>query len=276
MKNHLLLGVFFFLLLSGCNFPLNPSNQAADAIAISVAVAKTQTALANEITGNNETLSPPGITQTLTLSPSPSPSITPTATSTVQSLGNPFWSSDLSSGSAFGLNAPITDDYTRFEISNGKMVLTSQTTTGGKGWRMTDRGLSDYFLEVTFITGTCSGSDQYGLVFRAPDYSSGYGYYYSITCGGQYSLMIWDLMNNKTNIIGWNSSDVIITGSDQTNKLGVWVKGNTIKLFVNDKQLQEISDSTYSSATKFGIFVAGKETYHFQISLDQISLWALP
>lgn len=274
MKTHFLLTILIFLFLSSCNFPLTPSNQAADEIAISVAVAKTKTALANENIVIIDTLAPPSIIQTLT--PSPSPSMTPTSTDLFQSLGNPFWSNDLNSGSAFGLNAPITDDYTKFEISSGKMVLTSQTTTGGKGWRMTDRGLSDFYLEGTFITGACSGSDQYGLVFRAPDYSSGNGYYYSVTCGGQYSLMIWDLDNTKTNIIGWNSSDAIITGSNQTNKLGVWVKGSTIKLFVNGKLLQEISNATYNTATKLGAFVAGKETLYFQIGLDQIKLWALP
>jgi hypothetical protein len=274
MKIHFILAILFFLFLSSCNFPLTPSNQAADEIAISVAVAKTKTALANENPVSMETLATPSINASIT--PSPSPSITPTSTDVSQSLGNPFWSNDLNNGSAFGLNAPITDDYTRFEISNGKMVLTSQTTTGGKGWRMTDRGLSDYYLEGTFITGTCSGSDQYGLVFRAPDYSSGNGYYYSVTCGGQYSLMIWDLDNAKTNIIGWNTSDAIVTGSNQTNKLGVWVKGSTIKLLVNGKPLQEINNATYNTATKLGAFVAGKETLYFQIGVDQINLWTLP
>ncbi len=274
MKIHTSLAIFILFLLSSCNFPLTPSNQAAEEIAISVAVAKTKTALAIVNSDIGETLAPPSVTQTLT--PSLSPSITPTSTDLFQSLGNPYWTSELNNGSAFGLNAPITDEYTRFEISNGKMVLTSQTTSGGKGWRMTDRGLSDYYLEGTFITGACSGSDQYGIVFRAPDYSSGNGYYYSVTCGGQYSLMIWDTDNTKANIIGWTSSDAIITGSNQTNKLGVWVKGSTIKLFVNGKQLQEISFATYSAATKLGTFVAGKETLYFQIGLDQIRLWALP
>ena len=75
---------------------------------------------------------------------------------------------------------------------NGKMTVVNQSTTSGFIWWLTYLSFKDAYLEATFEVEDCSANDQYGLVVRAPDYEDGRGYYYTLTCGGQYDLRRWD------------------------------------------------------------------------------------
>jgi hypothetical protein len=190
-------------------------------------------------------------------------------------LGDPVWHNTLDSGSSFGLSTPYNDGYSEFSISGGKMSMTSLGLSGWKGWRLTDRKIANYYMEDLFTVQTCTGMDSYGAVFRAPNYDSGYGYYFGITCDGQYSLMRWD-ESGEVFLQNWNSSPEIKSGSDQTNKIGVLVKGTKIQLYVNGKLVQEISDPTFAAETIIGVFVAGLSTPEFTVDLDQIDLWLVP
>jgi len=154
------------------------------------------------------------------------------------------------------------------------MILTSLTGSGWKGWRLTDRSQPNFHLEGTFITQSCSGKDGYGLVIRAPDYTSGYGYYFGVTCDGQYSLMRWS-EDGEVYLQSWKASPDIIGGSDQTNKLGVSADGTNLRLYANSKLIQEVNDPTFPAETIIGVFVAGLNP-NFIVELDQLDLWKIP
>lgn len=268
--------VFYLLIagfiLAGCNFPLLQTQAAPDAIATQVAQFLTQTAVAippsetPNLNHNTATVQP---TQTVT------PTITPTLGDPSTSLGNPYWTGGLNSGGAFGLSSPYSDSNSQIYLQNGKMILISLIASDWKSWRLTDRNLSDYYLEAYFKTQTCSGLDKYGLVFRAPDYGSGQGFYFIVTCNGQFGLMKWNTVN-QSYILGLNTNSNILTGSNQTNKLGVYLKGNSIRLYLNGKQVFETTDATYQSSTKMGVFIAAVATPGFTVEMSNIQMWNVP
>jgi hypothetical protein len=118
--------------------------------------------------------------------------------------------------------------------------------------------------------------DQYGLVFRAPDNSSGMGYYFTVSCDGRFGLMRWNTDNTQPFILNWGIDSNINPGSNQTNRLGVYVKGSSIRLYMNGKQIAETTDSNYLTATNVGAFIAAVSTPGFTVEMNQIQMWNVP
>jgi len=258
--------------LTGCNFPLLQTQAPPDAVATQVAQFLTQTAVAippSETPSLNQVSPTQQPSQTIT------PTITPTLGDPSSSLGSPIWTGGLNSGGAFGLSTPYSDSNSEIYLQNGKMILTSLVASGWKSWRLTDRNQSEYYLEADFRTQTCSGLDQYGLVFRASDYSNGQGYYFIVSCNGQFGLLKWG-SSNQSFIIALNTNSNINPGSNQNNRLGVYLKGNSIRLFVNSKQIFETTDGTFQTATKLGAYIAAVSTPGFTVEMSNIQLWKVP
>jgi len=151
--------------------------------------------------------------------------------------------------------------------------LTSLQPIGWHSWSMYYHNLQNFYLEATLRTQTCSGADRYGLVFRAPD--DNHGYFYGLSCDGKYNLSSYDGANFTT-LIDYTKSSAILSGSNQTNRLGVMARGSEINLYMNGVPIQQINDSTYTSAGVFGVFIASQETANFTYEMDEIDYWILP
>lgn len=279
MRSKIILIPFVMILVISCNLPILRNSISEDRVATKVSMAKTATMESQDRITPPPPSSPtqPGMlskTVEPSYTPSPEPSITATSNDFASQLGAPYYSNPMSSGSAFGLDSEGYDDgYTRIGMADGGMVLTSNSTNGWRGWRLTDRGLYNFYLEGTFITGVCTGNDQYGLVFRAPDYSTGEGYYFGVTCDGNYSLLLSDGDRYRT-LIELTPSDKIKQGSNQTNQLGVLAEGPSIVIFLNGEKIGNVNDSTFLTPTKVGAFILGRNTPGFTVKLDQLNMWA--
>jgi hypothetical protein len=205
------------------------------------------------------------------------PTVTPTTpTDNPKSdLGQPAWRDDLSSGKNWNLD---TEDQvfgnTRFFHENGYLGATSSATTSGYIWWLNFLEFKDAYLEATFEVGSCAGDDQYGLVFRAPDYTSGFGYYFTVTCDGRYSIRRWNA-SGSTLLFDLTESSEFNSGSNQTNTLGIWVKGNSINIFVNERLIKEIQDNSLQSKGHFGLFINARQTPGFTIKMHEIAYWLL-
>ena len=133
--------------------------------------------------------------------------------------------------------------------------------------------LGDAFLEATFVVGpTCQGRDRYGLIVRAPDTSQ--GIILEFACNGDYRIYKWD-GSHYTALKSWTRGSAILTGPNQTNRMGVWMKGNTIKLYANRILLAQVSDATYTSGL-FGVVIGSAHTPDFTVSVDKVEVWNLP
>ena len=304
MKKILSLSFLFMLILSSCNLPVAetapPPTQISPKDMIATMVAATVTA--NPIAPATETqVVPPTMTDTpavLTAAATATPALTATVTETsgpilspsptsnwdfASSLGQPTWKDTfVDSGGFFqkGTNS-YEDDHTRIVIENGVMTLTSDGTPASwRGWRLANPSIKNFYLETTFVTHNCSGKDEYGMVFRAPNFDTGSGYYMAFSCDGNYRLfrnvVIGTDQNEDVMIFNWKKSDQILTGSGQTNRMGILVTGSTIGMYINGQKVDETSDSHFSDAGHFGPFISYVETQGFSVDLQNITYWIMP
>ncbi|MDO9545303.1 MAG: hypothetical protein Q7J07_00955 [Pelolinea sp.] len=270
MKKIFILPLFFLIVLA-CSIS-SPSNSFDERTATHVALALTATALDQEINQEptqkpiDEEKSEPTKSATNTPTPLDDPK---------KDLGAPTWSDDLSTGKYWSLESgDIVIDTTTLSVNNGKLTASAAVTGKGTNWWLTYLTFQDAYLEAAFDVGKCTSDDQYGLVFRAPDYESGVAYYFHVTCDGHYDVRRWS-NSGATMLLGMSSSERINTGAEQTNTLGVWVKGPIIRLYVNDFLIEELNDSALANTGHFGLFINARQTPGFSVSMDEISYWVL-
>lgn len=275
--------IIITLLLTSCNFPLaKPTpdlNIVSTKVAATLAAVQTQaqpTASfpATEIPGSPTITPSLEPTLTPTEQPSPTPTATPLAGDPAIALGEPGFFDTFSSGASFGLSNPYEDEAVVIKVENGAMVFTSKRINNGMRWRLTSRNPQDLYLEGRFNVSSCAGADQYGLVVRAPSYSDGIGYYFGVTCSGQYYLLRWDEEGQNT-IVSLTSDESILSGSGQVNRLGIMADGETIRLYVNGKQVKELTDKGIADKGYIGAFVSARENQNFTVQLEELKLWTL-
>jgi hypothetical protein len=185
-------------------------------------------------------------------------------------LGAPTWSDPMDNATSWYL---LDTANTKFTMNDGKLVMKSIQPGGGEEWGISNRpAMQDYYLQATFITGdTCSGLDRYGLLGRAPDPNKGYVYEFS--CDGHYRLYNWD-GTTYTSMQEWYSAASIKVGANQTNVMGLWMKGTTIKLYANGHMIGEFTDSTYDEG-QFGLVIGSVNTENLTVSVDLVEYWKL-
>ncbi len=185
-------------------------------------------------------------------------------------LGEPTWRDTFKNAANWFL---LETAYTEFKVKNGALIMEARPG-GGEEWGLaTHAALQDFYMEVEFRTGErCSGRDRYGLLFRAPNPNA--GYVFGFSCDGRFRIYKWDGRNYNP-LQEWKASPAIQSGANQTNRLGVWAKGSTLKLFANNVLLAELNDGTYPKG-RFGLFIAADESDLFKVFVQEIAYWLLP
>ena len=307
MPNHHKLAITMLLIigvvLAACNLPASTEPPPLDQSAAQTSAAETIIA---QLTDVAQTLVPtdlggttPEVTQTAviaaateTMVPTAPPSATPTEaevlpTSTATSLpptptldandpkaglGEPDFYDSFNSGESWPLYA---DDHVSFKVNDSKLVMTAINADKYNGWMLTWPVISNYYLEMTAITQQCSGKDTYGNMLRAVQTDKGYvGYLYNISCDGHYSLRRWN-GEKYISLVDWTQSDMINSGSNQTNRIGVMVKGNQFTFYANGKQIGQFQDDTHLEG-RFGVVIGSANTPNLKVRLDEIAVWNLP
>ncbi len=208
---------------------------------------------------------PPSATAT------PQPTATAVAGDPRLTLGNPTFQ-DTKFKENVNWGSAWKDEFTQGEFTNNELVLTS---IGVDGWTLTWPKITDFYIEMTATTGDCSGMDRYGLIVRVPA-TFDRGYLYGFTCDGHYSLRIWDPVKKQyTYLVKWTHSDDIITGSNQTNRLGLMAQGDNLTLYANGNLLGSVTDSQFDQG-RFGPFVGHADTNDFTVYIKEIAYWDLP
>ena len=262
--------LFLLFSITACNLPVSNNLSFEENVATNVSIAKTATVIQKYILDATNTANP------IQNTPTPqAPIITPTPTQDIfkGSLGMPSWRDELNSGGNWSLNKPNTDTpNVIIKVENGSLVMARTVPYGGKNWWLNYQNIQDFYLEGKFTTRECSSDDQYGLVFRAPNYNDGFGYYFTITCDGNFNLMRWD-SNGSANLFKWEKSEAILAGPNQTNDLGISTQGNLIRLYANEKMIKEVMDTSTNITGHFGLFIDSRQTPGFTIKLDEIAFW---
>jgi len=278
MKKSALAIFLIVLIASGCNLPYSQTTAPTpDIVASQVATMLTQPA--TPVVGIDTPVgSLPTAEATATASPTATSLPTATATTSPEDprvlLGEPDFTDTLDSGRSFGLDSKAyDDDYTYIRVENGALILTSRYATGFRGWRTGGAKLGNAYLEAKVHVAECSANDIYGLVFRSPDFIK--GYWFQVTCNGNWSLGYWNGDDYTDLGDGANPGGALLTGSNQTNRLGVWTTGSQIKLYINGKLATEVDDSSQTEAGSYGAVIASFNTPNLTISVDEFAYWNL-
>ena len=266
--------IFLMLAAISCTFSTTDTLSFDDKVATQAAVAMTATALDQLIKNPTATLEP---TAPANLMPTETPALVPTLDKEdpVKSLGQPSWKDDLTNAGNWFSSGSFISDNTEFKPSSGGITATSTKTSDGRRWYLHyEKRPKNVYIEAKFNTSTCSGKDQYGIAFRAPNLEDNITFLFGVTCDGSFSLSkaepsISVLLENTA------SGDAINTGSNKTNILGVWAKDDRIRLYANGQFLKEISNASLNNDGHFGLFINARETPGFTIKLDEISYWLI-
>ncbi len=266
------------LVLAGCNVPTQPAaTPTATADIIATEVSRLMTAAPTLTAPLPSPTQAPALATleltTPTLTVTETAAETPTATTTVQptDAGDPpDWTDTFTSDSVF---YQFDNGNTRVAQTGGSLVLTGINANGWMGYSLTySQKPQNFRLEAVFTTQACSGSDIYGLIFRAPDDNS--GYFFGITCDGRYRLRGSNFATGaQADAVELTSNAAIKSGSNQTNRIGVTAEGSTMRLYANGTLLHEVVDESYTEAGYIGAFIAANETPGFTVNLEEISLW---
>jgi hypothetical protein len=73
-------------------------------------------------------------------------------------------------------------------------------------------------------------------------------------------------------LLNWRSSDTIRKGSEQPNRIGVQVIGNTFNFYINGYWVDQHVDSTFTTGG-FGVFVDAVDTDKLTIDIDEVVYW---
>jgi hypothetical protein len=171
---------------------------------------------------------------------------------------------------------PNTNNIKIFE-SGAKFYVTGKQT-GFSTWYFTWHELTDFYLQSTFDSGSCSGKDAYGLIVRGPEHLAGvsYGYVVAFSCDGQYYIFRLDGANPYTtkDLVSWSKSDYILAGAGKQNVMGIKAVGNTLTIYANGHQIANIIDSKYTLG-RYGVFVSPDVTANYTYRVVQMSYWVL-
>jgi hypothetical protein len=108
----------------------------------------------------------------------------------------------------------------------------------------------DYYTEITARPGLCLDDDSYGLLIRA----NAVAYYrFSLTCNGNVFAERISVGTHELLQAPLLSGDVP-RGAPGEVRIGVWVVGAEMRLFLNGRYQFNVSNSNYPSGT-IGVFV---------------------
>jgi hypothetical protein len=168
-------------------------------------------------------------------------------------------------------------EYIRLAVRDARFYVTGKLA-GFSTWYFTWRELSDFYLQATFDSGSCSGQDAYGLIIRGPAHMAGvsYGYVISFTCDGKLWVFRLDGADpfTATDLVSLTPSAYINAGANQRNLLGIQAVGDTLTIFANGHQIAQVVDARYDFG-RIGVFVSPQWTPFYTYRVVNLAYWEL-
>jgi hypothetical protein len=144
-------------------------------------------------------------------------------------------------------------------------------------WSYTDKQSDLVYAEVSATNGDCVGKDAVGFVIHSDPQKAAGGYALEVSCDGAWRYLKHRIGQAPYEIIEWTASDVIHTGKDATNRLGIWDHFGTLYFFVNGVMVGESYDSPQQfPGGTFALYVKASQTYNLKAWFDDLAFWELP
>ncbi len=188
--------------------------------------------------------------------------ITPTTDSSDPKVDDQF----IKDAQGFGIGDTFEDETMLMKMSDGILDINPKMKDGWRNWRLRPPEISNGTVEAEFRFSSCKGTDKFGIVVRAPNYSDGSGYYCSLTCEGDAQIQ----RDSTTLAAATIPQDLYKT--DGMNKLSVSFLENHIDFFLNEVKIAEAEDQVYQKGFS-GFFTAPTFQNTLSIALDRFKIY---
>lgn len=221
-------------------------------------------------------------------SPTPSLTAAPTidwfpATATPTIIVLPTSTPNPASFPSYGNNL-IEDTFTKsgnwqeVQNANGIISVANQSITlavkAERGNLVTFRQntiASDFYLEATVKrVALCKTDDQFGVLFRAQNEQNFYRL--MINCQGQ--IAVQQMVGSTPSfLMNWTPNAEVSLWQPYT--LGIWAKGQTLRIYVNDHLQVEITRGTFDSGG-IGFYARAAGDTPLTVSFSDLNLYEIP
>jgi len=211
-----------------------------------------------------------------------------TATTQAQATGTATAYQDLYNSSTSGtpaLSDPLNDNSIGNQWYEGTSTVGGACAFSGGAYHASesqtnafvgcdsDSASSDYSNFAFQVQMKIIKGDAGGVVFRANDTNGKY-YVFSVGQDGSYEFFVCPPNATKCNsALLSNSSGAINQGLNQTNVVTVVVKGNTITLYVNQQEIDRVTDNTFSHG-QIGV-IAYDISNSTEVVYNKAKVWTL-
>lgn len=129
--------------------------------------------------------------------------------------------------------------------------------------------LTDFYVEITARTSLCQGLDEFGLMLRV---SPNLDYYrFSLSCDGQARLdRIY--RGGAASLQPWTFGGGVPLGAPGEVRLGAWVVGEELRLFIADQLLFSVRDPLIPTGT-LGVFARSAGETAITVSFADLAIY---
>ena len=232
----------------------------------------TDTPVDSEITPTAEETEEPEVSPTPSNTPIP---LEPGDPREGLNLSNPDYSDDFS------------QRFTWFEFSDpesatvvwddGRLRITDHVRDGILWWTTTAVVAENSYAEIMAQTASCSGKDAYGMGIRVGGDNIDRGYTLEISCDGAWRVRKFTAFDEIPAVLrDWTESDLINTGPDAGNLIGLMADGDQLFAFINGAPLDTVAieDSDITSGVP-SLFTNASQTTDLTVHFDDFRLWHL-
>jgi hypothetical protein len=165
-----------------------------------------------------------------------------------------------------------------YSVQDGKLVGTDYVAQKGLYWSYTSVQSGRVYAEISATNGDCISKDSVGLVIRIDPEQTPSGYALEVSCDGAWRLIRFRPAGGATATqVDWTASEVIRTGKDETNRLGLWGYDGKFYIFINGFQVGEHWDAGMPWAFGyFAAYVRAEYTYPLSATFDDFAFWHIP
>jgi hypothetical protein len=156
-------------------------------------------------------------------------------------------------------------------VESNRLTLSVRTPKSAVFSLRSEPIMDNFYAEVTARTNLCSGSDEYGMIFRA---SPGNNYYrYVLACDGTVHL---EIVRNaqKSPLSEPLPSGDAPPGAPGEVRLGVWASGTELRFFLNGRYQFSVFDRTFSNGT-LGFFARSNGENPLSVNFSDLTVSAV-
>ena len=264
--------LFSFLVFLSLSCALFSSQQSFDdQVATRAAISLTATALDQEIKNDMQEPSPVSEEEN---GENQQPTETTPPDNPKEDLGSPSFRDTLSPNIWIKDSDEFDAGGAFFTEEDGYLRAVDSGTGDGYRWFLYFEKIGDAYIETKFDISTCSGNDEYGMVFHAVDYDGTEQFHFSLTCGGEYELSKMDSLS-LSSLISRQKSELINSGGNQSNLLGVWAENGTVRLYINNQFVDDIENVELPDSGYYGMFINARRTPGLTVRMDEVNYWLL-